>query len=182
MATIESEIIIVGAGVAGLMAARELAKAGKKVLILESRNRIGGRIMPLDEAEFGYPAQGGAEWVHGAAPVTRALVKEAGLSIISEEGEIWSARSGQLTLQTQFAEGDETLKEKLALLKEDIPLADFLDQNFKDEKYVNFKNSVIKAAEGYDAADTKLVSTFTLRDEWLTESEWKDGKIKGGLW
>src|SRR5262249_41727452 len=63
----------------GLMTARELARAGKQVTILEARDRCGGRIYPLPAQEFGYPAEGGAEFVHGAAPVTRALMREAGL-------------------------------------------------------------------------------------------------------
>ena len=46
-----TEIIIIGAGAAGLMSARELAKAGKKVVILEARNRIGGRILSLSESD-----------------------------------------------------------------------------------------------------------------------------------
>lgn len=57
-------IVIVGAGAAGLMAGRELARAGKKVTVLEARERCGGRIHPLPAAEFGYPADGGAEFVH----------------------------------------------------------------------------------------------------------------------
>ena len=77
-----SRFLIVGAGAAGLMAARELARARKKVTILEGRDRCGGRIYPLSAQEFGYPAEGGAEFVHGAAPVTRASTREARLSLI----------------------------------------------------------------------------------------------------
>jgi monoamine oxidase len=71
-------IVVIGAGAAGLMAARELARAGKRVTILEARDRCGGRIHPLPSADFLYPAEGGAEFVHGEAPVTHGLLREAG--------------------------------------------------------------------------------------------------------
>ena len=79
-------IVIIGAGAAGLMAARELARTGKKVTILEARDRCGGRIYPLPSAEFGYPAEGGAEFVHGEARVTHALLREARLSLLPIRG------------------------------------------------------------------------------------------------
>ena len=65
-------IIVVGAGAAGLMTARELGRVGKRVRIL--RDRCGGRIHPLPAAEFGCSAEGGAEFVHGEAPRLRAAV------------------------------------------------------------------------------------------------------------
>src|SRR5207237_154072 len=69
-----THFVVVGAGAAGLMAARELARAGKRVTIIEARDRCGGRIYPLPVEEFGYPAEGGPEFVHGAATVTRAVI------------------------------------------------------------------------------------------------------------
>src|SRR5438552_4061755 len=80
------DVIVVGAGASGLSAARELSARGKKVIVLEARERIGGRIYPLSESEFGYPAQGGAEFLHGETPLTRALIKEAGLTLIEPKG------------------------------------------------------------------------------------------------
>lgn len=180
MLTPEQKIIIVGAGASGLMAARELAKAGKKITILEARDRIGGRIMPLNEADFGYPAQGGAEWVHGEAPISKALIKEAGLTLVPEEGEIWSARNGELSLHKSFIQNNPSLKTKLEALTEDISIADFLEQNFTDEADADFQNSILKMVEGYDAADPKQISTLTLKSEWLNKTEWDDHRIKEG--
>src|SRR6516225_10368374 len=89
-----TNFLIVGAGAAGLMSARELACAGKGVTVVEARDRCGGRIWPLPVREFGYAAEGGAEFVHGAAPVTRGLMREARLSLLPIEGTRWTARSG----------------------------------------------------------------------------------------
>src|SRR5277367_4166219 len=89
--------LVVGAGAAGLMAARELARAGKRVTVVEARERCGGRIDPLPAEIFGYPAEGGPEFVHGAAPVTRAAMREARLSLSPRGGTRWSTRTGALS-------------------------------------------------------------------------------------
>src|SRR5258706_9261826 len=78
-----NHIVVIGAGAAGLMAARELGRSGRKVTVLEARDRCGGRIHPLPAPEFGYPAEGGAEFVHGGAPVTYGLLRDAALSALA---------------------------------------------------------------------------------------------------
>ena len=88
-------IVVIGAGAAGLMAARELGGAGSKVTVLEARDRCGGRIYPLPE--FGYPAEGGAEFVHGEAPVTHGLLREAGLSVVPIQGTRWTVKDGKFS-------------------------------------------------------------------------------------
>src|SRR6266567_2080143 len=95
MSTPQSDhVIVIGAGAAGLAAARELAHAGKSVTILEARDRFGGRILVLPATVFGYPAEGGPEFVHGEAPVTRALMGEAGLSLQPVRGTRWTMENG----------------------------------------------------------------------------------------
>lgn len=178
----DSEIIIIGAGASGLMAARELARSGKKITILEARERIGGRILPLTEKDFGYPAQGGAEFVHGAAPVTKALIQEAGLTFIPEadDGEVWATRNGPLSLHKSFIEGNEILKEKLEKLEGDISIAEFLDTHFGTEEHAALRNSILKMVEGYEAADPRRVSTLTLKGDWFGKKYHADGWIKEG--
>ena len=50
-----TDTIIIGAGAAGLMAARELVRAGKTVRVLEASDRIGGRIFTIHDPVSGIP-------------------------------------------------------------------------------------------------------------------------------
>jgi len=109
-------VIVVGAGIAGLAAARQLVEAGYDVTVLEARERLGGRIFTDDS--LGAPIDLGAAWIHGNEknPITE-LASEAGafsvatdwdsLALYSDTGPIrrgtvtaaeanWSRLAGQL--------------------------------------------------------------------------------------
>ncbi len=74
------DVIIIGAGMAGITAARELTRAKYSVQVLEARDRIGGRIMTVEDFVDG-PVEGGAEFVHGRKAATMKEVDAAGLSL-----------------------------------------------------------------------------------------------------
>jgi monoamine oxidase len=70
------DVLVLGAGAAGLAAARAVADAGRTVEVLEARDRPGGRIRTEAVPGLG-PIELGAEFVHGDAPLTRALIRAA---------------------------------------------------------------------------------------------------------
>src|SRR5258708_37235965 len=113
-------IVVIGAGAAGLMAARELARAGKRVTILEARDRCGGRIHPLPSADFGYLAEGGAEFVHGGAPLTHGLLREAGLSLLPLQGAQWAGGGGQVSREESQDPHGAELHEAVEALQDDL--------------------------------------------------------------
>jgi monoamine oxidase len=175
-----THFVVIGAGAAGLMTARELARAGKRVTILEARERCGGRIWPLPPEEFGYPAEGGPEFVHGAAPVTRALMREAQLSLQPRGGTRWSTRNGALKPDESSTPHMGQFYQALAEVKADLPIAEFLETHFADRQYAELRRSVTRTVEGYDAADPRRFSTLALRDEWMARDDGEHGRIAGG--
>ncbi len=162
------------------MAARELVRAGRRVTILEARDRCGGRIYPLPAEEFGYPAEGGAEFVHGAAPLTRALMREAQLSLLPSGGKRWSARTGKLLPNEPSVPHMGRFYRALSEVKADLPMAEFLETHFADRRYDQMRRSVTRTVEGYDAADPRRASTLALRDEWMARDDGPHGRIANG--
>lgn len=169
---VQGEIIIIGAGPAGLMAATELAKKGRKVLILEARDRIGGRAYTLDGAEMG------AEFIHGDLPIIQSLLQEAGISYTATAGEWIQLRAGKSDAAFE-ATGWSDLMTKLGSLKDDMSLQEFLTEHFADDTYAALKDQAISYAEGYDTADTSRVSAKALYEEWSADDE-EQYRIEGG--
>jgi monoamine oxidase len=75
------DTIVIGAGAAGIAAARTLKDTSKTVLILEARDRIGGRTW-TDDTFADFPVELGAEFIHGGNVITHKFVTEANLSEI----------------------------------------------------------------------------------------------------
>jgi phytoene dehydrogenase-like protein len=123
-------IVAIGAGAAGLVAAREPTRAGKLVTLLEARDRCGGRIYPLPAAEFGYAAEGGAEFVHGDAPVTRGLLREAGLNLLPIQGTPRTMECGKFLRRVIPAPHQAEFQKALQVLPEDLAVAEFLRRHF----------------------------------------------------
>jgi monoamine oxidase len=175
-----NHIVVIGAGAAGLMAARELAREGKRVTIVEARDRCGGRIHPLPSADFGYPAEGGAEFVHGEAPVTHGLLREAGLSLLPIQGTQWTVEDRKFSREESRDPHETELHNALQELKDDLTVAEFLRRRFAGPEYGRLRHSIERMVEGYDAADPERASILALREEWMDGGRSTQARIAGG--
>ncbi len=101
----EFDVVVVGAGVAGLSAFAELGRAGCRVLCLEARGRIGGRILTLRDPRAPLPVELGAEFIHGRPAEIWQIIRSRPLvvydcadssvritdGVVQDENNIWGS-------------------------------------------------------------------------------------------
>lgn len=96
-----ADVVVVGAGFAGLITARELANAGLDVVVLEARDRVGGRVWT--EHRMGQDLELGGTWVHWVQPHTWAELTRYGRGIVRSpptEQAYWLGAGGQVRTGT----------------------------------------------------------------------------------
>ena len=74
----EADVVVVGAGLAGLVAARDLQRAGRSVVVLEARDRVGGRTLN-QEIGGGKVVEAGGQWIGPTQDRLAALADELGV-------------------------------------------------------------------------------------------------------
>src|SRR5437899_3282523 len=90
------DVVILGAGAAGLAAARKLAGNGVNVIVLEARPRIGGRMATFQSSTAGAPIELGAEFIHGARNTLWGYLSAAGLKTKEVSDRHWLYSKGML--------------------------------------------------------------------------------------
>jgi monoamine oxidase len=173
------DVLIIGAGASGLMAAWELVQAGKKVAIVEARDRIGGRINTHTDEQFSIPIELGAEFIHGDLELTQLLLKKAKAASIKISGEIWQKENEKLQKQEDFIEDYSRLEKKFKELKQDMPVSQFIKDYLEGSEYEEVRTTLKNYVEGYYAADIAKASTMALCKE-LTTSDDVQYRIEGG--
>ena len=163
-----NEVIIIGAGVSGLEAGRALAEAGRRVVILEARDRIGGRIwtrrIPL-AGGASLAVELGAEFIHGLPEESWSLIREANLGTYELGGTSWSYSNGRIHEGSEQHRGTERVLDDMMqwMARQpsgaDLSFAEYL-------KLTGVKGSAAQAAsnyvEGFNAADQSRLSVAAL--------------------
>jgi monoamine oxidase len=165
MSSDEFDVIVIGAGAAGLAAARRLIEKGRRVALLEARTRVGGRIHTLREPGWSLPIEGGAEFTHGDARETMAAAKAAGIDVDDAREEHWHLEGGRLR-RLEFGDEWEEIERRLGKLRgPDLSFAAFLRRDCSDLSQ-EVRTHATAYVEGFEAADAEVVST-----RWLRQAE-----------
>ena len=164
------DIAIIGAGAAGLSAARVLSGAQKRICLIEARPRIGGRVHSLHFADLPLPIELGAEFIHGEAASTFSIVESAALAVAQLPDDHWWLRGGKCERIADFWGGMDEVRAKIGSLRRDISFAEFLRR--RDDLSPDQRELARSFVEGYHAAHADRISAAALRS---ADEEQEDG-------
>jgi monoamine oxidase len=135
-------------------------------LVLEARDRIGGRAYTLQSYDGAFPVELGAEFIHGSARATVDLMNAAGENSIDIWDEGFQLRDGRLTQGDDIWDAAERLLERVDLHGSDRSIEDFLQSLSYADATPEQIDGVRALVEGFDAAVTTDASIIGIAKEW----------------
>ena len=179
------DVAIVGAGVAGLAAARRLAEAGATTVVLEARDRIGGRIHTIRDSRTPLPIELGAEFVHGSAPEIVEIARGNKFVICDIHGERWHSGRGKLNPLDDddfWAQLGRVMNRLDPKRTPDRSFQEFLDSKPGGASLARQRMLAREFVQGFHAADITRVSERALADGGAPEDEEekRQGRILDG--
>jgi monoamine oxidase len=172
------DVIIIGGGAAGLAAARDLSGSGKTIAILEARQRIGGRIFTLHQANVPLPIELGAEFIHGDAEDTFTIVEAAALLAYQLPDDHWWSTNGRLRRIQNFWATVQRVQKRIPANAHDVSFAEFLKRQKNLSPRV--KQLATNFVEGYHASHADCISAASLRVSDEEQDEPKQYRIANG--
>jgi monoamine oxidase len=171
------DVIVIGAGAAGLTAAVELGRSGLSVTILEARDRIGGRMFTQQDPVSKLPIEFGAEFIHGLPPEIWEPLQARNVGISEVAGEQWCLQKNRLSNCEFFSPLEEILK-KMDASSADESFLSFLDRSFpespRNPERQEARRRALAYVTGFNAADPERVGVH-----WLVKGMRADEKIEG---
>lgn len=178
----DPDVVVVGAGAAGLAAARTLLDRGLSVSVLEADNRIGGRAW-TESQTFGFPYDRGCHWLHHASSnVWREYAKNHGFDVFPDDGDEYLFANGErqsLDKTDEFYAAIERLFERAweehSTGSKDGPISRFLDP---DDPWTPTVEA--RLVNDWDGQELNEISTeFYMADE--DEEDWLCAQGLGNL-
>jgi monoamine oxidase len=157
----QAEVLVIGAGGAGLAAADTLTRAGLSVLVVEARDRIGGRCLTRLLPGIPVPVELGAEFIHGRPEATMALLKRAGLPAVDSTRTQRVAFEGKLQPVNIFTQAQRLAKKEVK--GRDISFRTFLARQRLPKLARTLATMMV---QGFDAADPGRASAREIIEEW----------------
>ena len=164
------DVAVIGAGAAGFAAALELQRHELRVVLIEARDRVGGRAWSFDPPGAPRPAELGAEFIHGRPAATLALLREARIAEVTVSGERWEYRNGRLTRRPEELWAGTDLIERARTLEEDESVEAFLQRFAGEPQHARAIETIRTLVAGFDAADPARASVRAIAEEWAGDA------------
>jgi len=158
----KTEVLIVGAGVAGLAAFQKLSASGLDVLCVEARDRIGGRILTVHDPFSPLPVELGPEFIHGRPPEIWDIVRDANLLAYDCDENAVHMNAGKVEDAADAWEQVDEITEDMKRVTqhgEDPTFADFVKRSTHSEKAKRWATGYV---EGFNAAHKEIVGVASL--------------------
>ena len=172
------DVAIIGAGAAGIAAARALHEQGVRFVVLEARERIGGRVWTHRDANTPVPIELGAEFIHGSAPDIEKTLDQAHLPVTDIAGRRWLVSGQRWTPLDDFW---DRLYRVMHLLdngsKPDRSFQAFLDTRPGGRRLARDRQLARQFVEGFHAADPRLISASALAESGTPGEEVRETRL-----
>src|SRR5215471_18280519 len=157
-----TDVIVIGAGVAGLSAARALSDGGLSVIVLEARDRIGGRIFTRHIPSFPTPIELGAEFIHGEPREIWDVVDAAGLTAVEVPDSHWQSLGGAFKDSDFWPRWEAVVRRMRVAGAPDKPFRQFIEEIYGDEDQPETRRLALDFVEGFNAANANHISVAAL--------------------
>ncbi|HVU33343.1 MAG TPA: NAD(P)/FAD-dependent oxidoreductase [Opitutaceae bacterium] len=170
MADRSADVIVIGGGVAGLAAAGELARRNLRVVVIEARDRLGGRVLSVRKRGWAHPIELGAQFVHGGNEALWKLLKKHRIATTQVVDDHWHGETGTWTRIDAAARIAAVTKRIDSRRMRGWSFADFLAEQGAALPEVDRKLA-LGFAEGFEAAPVDEMSAVALAGETFEDGE-----------
>jgi len=171
------DVIVIGAGAAGLAGASVLGRAGLSVTIFEARDRVGGRMFTLRDPVCQAPIELGAEFIQGLPLEIWEPLQARNIIVTEVTGEPWCSHEGRLSTCGFFSQVIDILQQMDASSPDESFLS-FLKRCCKesrsDPEHRRAEERALAYVTDFNAADPKRVGVH-----WLVQGMRAEKKIEG---